>query len=81
VGQTVGVAVAGVTLAAAGTSHAALAAATHLGWTLNAGYGVAVLILGLLSTTAWAKATARGATGTSPGDTPAPTPGQHAHAH
>jgi hypothetical protein len=43
-------------------------AATHLGWTLNVGYGAAVLILGLLSTTAWAKATVHGAAGTSPGD-------------
>jgi len=81
VGQTVGVAVAGVTLAAASTSHAALATATHLGWTLNVGYGAAVLILGLLSTTAWAKATAHGAAGTSPGHIPpAPIPRHHAHA-
>jgi EmrB/QacA subfamily drug resistance transporter len=62
IGQTVGVAIAGVTLAAGSGTRASLAAATHLGWTLNAGYGVAVLILGLLSTTAWAKATARDTT-------------------
>jgi EmrB/QacA subfamily drug resistance transporter len=59
IGQTVGVAIAGVTLAAGSSSRAALAAATHLGWTLSIGYGAAVLILGLLSTTAWAKKTAR----------------------
>jgi hypothetical protein len=40
----------------------------------------AILILGLLSTTAWAKATAHGAAGTSPGHEPAPTPGHYAHA-
>jgi hypothetical protein len=59
IGQTVGVAIAGVTLAAGSSSHSALASATHLGWTLNIGYGAAVLILGLLSTTAWAKKTAQ----------------------
>jgi hypothetical protein len=51
------------------------ATATHLGWTLNTGYGIAVLILGLLSTTAWAKATAHDATATPPGnDTGTPSP-------
>jgi MFS family permease len=60
IGQTVGVAIAGVTLAAGSASRAGIATATHLGWTLNIGYGIAVLILGVLSTTAWAKATAHG---------------------
>ncbi len=59
IGQTVGVAIAGVTLATRSATPAGLATATHLGWTLNAGYGIAVLILGIISTTAWAKATAR----------------------
>jgi EmrB/QacA subfamily drug resistance transporter len=81
IGQTVGVAIAGVTLAAGGSSHAALAAATHLGWTLNIGYGAAVLILGLLSTTAWAKNTAHDATTTPPDDMPAPAPDAHALTH
>jgi MFS family permease len=81
IGQTVGVAIAGATLAAGGSSHAALAAATHLGWTLNIGYGAAVLILGLLSTTAWAKNTAHDATTTMPDDIPASAPDAHAHAH
>ena len=79
IGQTVGVAIAGVTLAAGSSSHAALAAATHLGWTLNIGYGAAVFILGLLSTTAWAKKTARDATVTPRDDIPAPVLGDHAH--
>jgi len=75
IGQTVGVAVAGVTLAAGSATRASLATGTHLGWTLNTGYGIAVLILGLLSTTAWAKATAHDAAATPPGDdtgTPSP---------
>jgi EmrB/QacA subfamily drug resistance transporter len=62
VGQTIGVAVPGVTLAAGSATHAGIATATHLGWTLNVGYGAAVLILGILSTTAWAKATAAATT-------------------
>jgi MFS family permease len=68
VGQTIGVAVAGVTLAAGSATHAGIATATHLGWTLNVGYGAAVLILGILSTTARAKATARSAATTPPSD-------------
>jgi hypothetical protein len=64
-----------------GSSHAALAAATHLGWTLNIGYGAGVLILGLLSTAGWAKNTAHDAIATPPDDFPAPAPGDHAHAH
>jgi EmrB/QacA subfamily drug resistance transporter len=81
IGQTAGVAIAGVTLAGGSSSHAALATATHLGWTLNIGYGAAVLLLGLLSTTAWAKKTAHDAAMTPPGDIPAPAPGNHVHAH
>jgi EmrB/QacA subfamily drug resistance transporter len=59
IGATVGVAVAGATLAAA-SAHgpASLAAATHAGWWLIAAYGVTVLLLGLAITTARARATA-----------------------
>jgi MFS family permease len=78
IGQTVGVAIAGVTLAVGSSSPAAHAAATHLGWTLNIGYGAVVLILGFLSTTVWAKKTAHGAITTPPDDIPAPAPGDHA---
>ncbi|WP_345944009.1 DHA2 family efflux MFS transporter permease subunit [Streptomyces sp. SID3212] len=56
VGATLGVAVAGAVLAggADGGTHG-----TRTAWWLNAGYGTAVLVLGLLSTTAWAHASAR----------------------
>jgi EmrB/QacA subfamily drug resistance transporter len=59
-GSTIGVAVAGVTL---GTTPIAghmpqLAAATHPGWWLIAGYGCAIVALGYVSTSSFAKATA-----------------------
>jgi MFS family permease len=58
VGQTIGVAVAGVTIAAVPAGHPQqLAAATHAGWWLIAAYGLTILVLGSLSTTARAKAT------------------------
>jgi EmrB/QacA subfamily drug resistance transporter len=60
IGVTLGVAIAGVTLAASntGTTYHHLAEATHTVWWLNAGYGVVVLILGIVTTTTWATATA-----------------------
>ena len=68
VGGTIGVAVAGVTIAAVPAGHAQqLAAATHTGWWLVAGYGLTIAVLGILSTTAKAKATAERAV-------PAPVP-------
>jgi hypothetical protein len=59
IGQTIGVAVAGVTLASVATGgHARLATATHTGWILMGAYGLAVLVLGLVGTTDHAKRTA-----------------------
>jgi EmrB/QacA subfamily drug resistance transporter len=60
VGQTLGVAVVGA-VAAAGAAVVGpdFVQASHAGWWIIVGCGVAVLTLGLLSTTAWAKATAR----------------------
>jgi EmrB/QacA subfamily drug resistance transporter len=59
VGSTIGVAIAGATLAAVGPGNPArLAVATHVGWWLIAAYGVTVAVLGLVITTAKAKATA-----------------------
>jgi hypothetical protein len=59
VGQTLGVAVAGVTIAAVPAGHTQqLARGIHTGWWLIAAYGLTILVLGTLSTTARAKATA-----------------------
>jgi EmrB/QacA subfamily drug resistance transporter len=60
VGQTLGVALAGA-IAAAGAFAVgpSFVAASHAAWWLIAGCGLAVLALGVLSTTAWAQATAR----------------------
>jgi len=60
VGATLGVAIAG---AAAGGGAArvigpSFAAATHPGWWIITGFGVVVLVLGLVSTTHWANVTA-----------------------
>jgi EmrB/QacA subfamily drug resistance transporter len=61
VGMTLGVAVIGAI--AGGTLSGALgpsfAAATHAGWWICVGLGAMVLVLGLLTTTAWAEETAR----------------------
>jgi hypothetical protein len=61
VGMTVGVAVIGAI--SGGTISGAIgpsfAAATHPGWWVCAGLGVLCLVVGLLTTTAWADQTAR----------------------
>ena len=61
VGTTFGVAIAGATLAGTPitTHEPQLAAATHIGWWLIVGYGVTVIILGIFSTTAFARETAK----------------------
>jgi len=61
VGMTLGVAIIGA-VAGAGitaTIGKGFAAATHAGWWIVAALGFAVLVLGLLTTTAWANETAR----------------------
>jgi MFS family permease len=75
VGVTLGVAVIG---AVSGGSFGAriganFAAATHPGWAIVAGLGVAILVLGLLTTGRWANETARRTAERS--QTPAPSPG------
>jgi len=57
VGATLGVAVLGAVAASA--TATAFASGTHTGWWIVAGLGIAVAVLGMLTTTAWAAATAR----------------------
>jgi EmrB/QacA subfamily drug resistance transporter len=59
-GQSLGVAVVGSVLAASirGSMRDGFVHAAHAGWWILAGCGYAVLLLGLISTTTWAKATA-----------------------
>jgi EmrB/QacA subfamily drug resistance transporter len=61
VGQTLGVAVVGALVTAQlGTSRAAgFAEASRAGWWVLAGCGALVLVLGLVATTGWARATAK----------------------
>jgi EmrB/QacA subfamily drug resistance transporter len=58
-GTSLGVAIVGSVLAASlrGTMHAGFLGAAHPGWWIMAGCGYIVLVLGLISTTSWAKAT------------------------
>jgi EmrB/QacA subfamily drug resistance transporter len=64
VGQTLGVAIAGAIAATAlGVVGPSFVASSHAAWWVVTGCGVAVLALGLLSTTGWANATARGIAG------------------
>ena len=58
-GTSLGVAIVGSVLAASlrGSMHADFLAAAHAGWWIMAGCGYAVLLLGIISTTGWAKAT------------------------
>ena len=60
-GQSMGVAVVGSVLAASirgGSMRDGFVHAAHAGWWILAGCGYVVLLLGLLCTTQWAKATA-----------------------
>jgi hypothetical protein len=59
-GQSLGVAIVGSVLAASlhGSMHARFLTAAHAGWWIMAGCGYAVLVLGVISTTGWARATA-----------------------
>jgi len=59
-GQSLGVAIVGSVLAASlrGSLHAGFLEAAHAGWWIMAGCGYAVLVLGVIATTQWAKATA-----------------------
>ena len=59
-GQSLGVAVVGSVLAASlhSSMHAGFLTAAHAGWWIMAGCGYAVLLLGVVSTTGWARATA-----------------------
>jgi EmrB/QacA subfamily drug resistance transporter len=61
VGQSLGVAVIGsaVVSALAGSFRTGFPAASHAGWWIVAGCGVAVLLLGLLTSGAWARGTAQ----------------------
>jgi EmrB/QacA subfamily drug resistance transporter len=57
VGSALGVAIAGATLASA--THRDFASSTHMAWWISTGYGVIVLTLGIVSTSKWAKSTAK----------------------
>jgi EmrB/QacA subfamily drug resistance transporter len=58
-GQSLGVAIVGSVLAASlrGSMHAGFLEAAHAGWWIMAGCGYTVLVLGVISTTQWARAT------------------------
>jgi EmrB/QacA subfamily drug resistance transporter len=60
-GQSLGVAIVGSVLAASlrGSMHAGFLNAAHAGWWIMAGCGYSVLVLGVVSTTGWAKSTVR----------------------
>jgi hypothetical protein len=59
-GQSLGVAIVGSVLAASmhGSMRSGFVPAAHAGWWILAGCGYAVLLLGLVCTTGWAKSTA-----------------------
>ncbi len=61
VGQTLGVAIVGAVVASsvAGSTHAGLPTASHPAWWLLASWGLAVLVLGLIATSARARASAQ----------------------
>jgi EmrB/QacA subfamily drug resistance transporter len=80
-GQSLGVAVVGSVLAVSlrGTMHNGFLHASRDGWWIMAGCGYAVLLLGLMSTSAWARGTAarvsaRLAADPSPSPSPNPSP-------
>jgi MFS family permease len=61
VGQSLGVAIVGSVAAtglAGGIASSHFAASTHVGWWLLTGCGVLVFVLGVITTTAWARSTA-----------------------
>jgi MFS family permease len=60
VGQSLGVAVIGAAVASVMASMfgSSFAAASHVGWWIIAGCGLVVLVLGVVSTSAWARDTA-----------------------
>ncbi|MGW2219690.1 MFS transporter [Nonomuraea sp. NPDC001684] len=60
IGQSLGVAVIGslVTSAVAGPFAAGFPQASHIGWWIVAGCGLAILLLGILTTTGWARRSA-----------------------
>ncbi|MFD8479749.1 MFS transporter [Kitasatospora sp. NPDC059673] len=58
VGQSLGVAVIGSVVAGAVASAGGFTPATHAGWWIVAGLGLTVFVLGLVTTTPWAAATA-----------------------
>jgi EmrB/QacA subfamily drug resistance transporter len=60
-GQSLGVAIVGSVLAVSlrGSMHAGFLNAAHAGWWIMAGCGYSVLVLGVVSTTSWAKSTVR----------------------
>jgi hypothetical protein len=60
VGSALGVAVIGVaTTSGLHSLHAGLATASHAGWWIATGCGATMLLVGLVSTSAWAEATAQ----------------------
>jgi EmrB/QacA subfamily drug resistance transporter len=71
VGASLGVAVLGsvVTSRITGPFNASFAAASHLGWLIMAGCGVAVLFLAFVTTSAWAKRTSTSLTFSTPAAT------------
>ncbi|MEU6237020.1 MFS transporter [Kitasatospora sp. NPDC047058] len=77
VGQSLGVAVIGtvVTSAVVGPVVAGFAPASHAGWWIVTGLGVAILVLGLVTTTAWATGTAARVAARLGGEPPAVRPG------
>jgi EmrB/QacA subfamily drug resistance transporter len=60
-GQSLGIAIVGSVLAVSlrGSMHAGFLNAAHAGWWIMAGCGYSVLVLGVVSTTSWAKSTVR----------------------
>jgi hypothetical protein len=60
-GTSLGVAIVGSVLASSlrGSMHAGFLSAAHPGWWVMAGCGYTVLLLGVVSTTRWARATVR----------------------
>ena len=75
VGQTLGVAVVGAVAAAGvGKVGPGFVQASHVAWWIVTLAGAAVLVLGAISTTAWANASARRVADDLAGDAPAETP-------